>query len=111
LRSIAETTNGTEALTLLIMKVVSSCLHHDAWSNRGLALLEAMDRVPLLEVLRTLSDFGLQDRLEDALRWRLTQILGSPFAPQPAKLKKPARKMVKPPTEGHVGRGYGNAKG
>jgi hypothetical protein len=43
LRSIAETTNGTEALTLLIMKVVSSCLHHDAWSNRGLALLEAMD--------------------------------------------------------------------
>lgn len=97
LRSIAETTNGTEALTLPIMKAVSSCLY-DAWTDRGLAWLEALDRVPLLEILRTLSDLGLQDRLGDALRWKLTQILGSPFAPQPAKLKTPARKMGKPPT-------------
>jgi hypothetical protein len=91
LRSIAETTNGAEALTLPIMRAVYSCLHHDRWTNRGLAWLEALDRVPLLEIWRTLSDLGLQDHLDDALRWRLTQILGSPFAPQPAKLKKPAR--------------------
>jgi hypothetical protein len=97
LRSIAETTNGLEALTLPIMKAVSSCLD-DAWTDRGLAWLEALDRVPILEILRTLSDLGLEDRLEDALRWKLTQILGSPFKPQPAKLKKPARKVVKPPT-------------
>jgi hypothetical protein len=98
LRSIAETTNGAEALTLPIMRAVYSCLHHDRWTNRGLAWLEALDRVPLLEIWRTLSDLGLQDHLDDALRWRLTQILGSPFAPQPAMLKKPVRKMVKPPT-------------
>lgn len=97
LRSIAETTNGAEALTLPIMEAVYSCLH-DAWTDRGLAWLEALDRVPLLEMFRTLRDLGLQDHLEDALRWKLTQILGSPFAPQPVKLKKPARKMVKPPT-------------
>lgn len=97
LRSIAETTNGPEALTLPIMRAVSFCLH-DGWTNRGLAWLEALDRVPLLEILRTLNDLGLQDHLEDALRWRLTQILGSPFAPQPVKLKKRAPKMVKPPT-------------
>jgi hypothetical protein len=97
LRSIAETTNGTEALTLPIMRAVYSCLH-DAWTDRGLAWLEALDGVPLLGILRTLTDLGLQDRLEDALRWKLTQILGSPFKPQPAKPKKPARKMVKPPT-------------
>jgi hypothetical protein len=97
LRSIAETTNGTEALTLPIMKAVSSCLY-DAWTDRGLAWLEALDRVPLLEILRTLSDLGLQNRLEDALRWKLTQILGAPFKPQPAKPKKPARKIEKPPT-------------
>jgi hypothetical protein len=97
LRSIAETTNGAEALTLPIMKAVSSCLY-DAWTDRGLAWLEALDRVPLLEILRMLSDLGLHDHFEDTLRWKLTKILGSPFAPLPAKQKAPARKMVKPPT-------------
>lgn len=79
------------------LKAVYSCLH-DAWTDRGLVWLEALDLVPLAEISRTLSDLGLQDHLEDALRWKLTQILGSPFAPQPLKLRKPARKTVKPPT-------------
>ena len=95
LRSIAETTNGAEALTLPIMRAVSFCLH-DGWTNRGLAWLEALDCVPLLEILRTLSNLGLQGHLEDALRWKLTQILGSPFKPQPAKLPK-VKREPKPP--------------
>ena len=54
LRSIFETTNGIAALTLPVMNGVSSVLHYDAWKNRGLELLEAMDRVPLLEIHATL---------------------------------------------------------
>jgi hypothetical protein len=94
LRSIAESANGAEALTLPIIRAVSGCLY-DRWTDRGLEWLEAMDAVPLLGIFQTLSDLGLQDRLEDAIRFKLTQILGSPFAPP---TKKPARKMVKPPT-------------
>ena len=94
LRSIAETANGPKALTLPLIKGVSSCLH-DAWTNRGLEWLEAMDQVPLLEIHATLQGLGLAEHLDEAVRWRLTQILGSPFAPP---TKKPARKMVKPPT-------------
>ena len=97
LRAIAETTNGIAALTSPIMKAVGSCLHYDAWKNRGLELLEAMDQVPLLEIQSALQGLGLAEHLDKAVRWRLTQILGSPFAP-PAKPKKPARKTVKPTT-------------
>ena len=96
LRSIFETTNGIAALTLPVMNGVSSVLHYDAWKNRGLELLEAMDRVPLFEIHATLQGLGLAEQLDKAIRYRLTQILGSPFAP-PAKPKKPARKMEKPP--------------
>jgi hypothetical protein len=39
LRSIFETTNGIAALTLPVLKGVSSCLHYDAWKNRGLEFL------------------------------------------------------------------------
>jgi hypothetical protein len=46
--------------------------------------------------LATLQGLGLEEHLDRAIRFRLTQILGSPFAPV-AKPKKPARRMVKPP--------------
>ena len=94
LRSIAETANGPKALTLPVMRGVSSCLH-DAWTNRGLEWLEAMDKVPLLDILSTLQGLGLEEHLATAIGFRLRQILGSPFAP-PAKPKKPARRMEKP---------------
>jgi len=94
LRSVFETANGAGALTLPILRAVSGCMY-DRWTDRGLAWLEAMDAVPLLGIFQTLRDLGLQDRLEDAIRFKLTQILGSPFSP-PAK--EPTRKMVKPPT-------------
>jgi hypothetical protein len=93
LRSIFETANGADALTLPILKAVSGCMY-DGWTDRGLAWLEAMDRVPLLEIQTTLQGLGLDETLDKAIRFRLTQILGSPFAPS-AKPKKPAGK-VKP---------------
>lgn len=97
LRSIAETTNGTAALTLPVIRAVDLCLH-EAWTIRGLELLEAMDRVPLLEIRAALKGFGLQDHLDKAIEQKLTDILGPPIAPQPqTKPKKPARKtMVMP---------------
>ena len=67
LRSIAESANGAEALTLPIIRAVSGCLY-DRWTDRGLEWLEAMDAVPLLGIFQTLSDLGLQDRLEDAIQ-------------------------------------------
>jgi hypothetical protein len=37
----------------------------------------------------------MEEHLDRAIRFRLRQILGSPFAPPPAK--KPVRKIIKPP--------------
>jgi hypothetical protein len=91
LRSIFETTNGIAALTLPVMNGVSSVLHYDAWKNRGLELLEAMDRVPLFEIHATLQGLGLAEQLDKAIRYRLTQILGSPFAPPASPRNPPAR--------------------
>ena len=80
LRSIFETANGADALTLPILKAVSGCMY-DGWTDRGLAWLEAMDRVPLLEIQITLHRLGLDETLDKAITFRLTQILGSPFTP------------------------------
>jgi len=94
LRSIAETANGLDALTLPIIQAVSDCMH-EAWTSRGLEWLAALDNVPLFDIHRTLNGFGLADRLSDAVRFRLMKILGPPTMPQP-KPKKPTRKPVKP---------------
>jgi hypothetical protein len=94
LRSIAETTNGCEALTLPIIRGVSSCTH-EAWVNSG-AWFEALDEVPLLETLKVLRIFGIEDQLERVLRGKLEEILGPPVASAPKK--KPPAKMVKPET-------------
>jgi hypothetical protein len=104
LRSIAETANGIAALKLPIITALSSCLH-DVWTGRGLEFLEAMDKVPLLEIQTTLRELGLEDRLENAIRWRLTQILGPPVAAQP-KPPKPAREPIKTPPPGVTNAGW-----
>jgi hypothetical protein len=97
LRSIAESSNGPSALTLPIIDAVRSC-PHDVWTNRGLAWLEAMDKVPLLATQRALHDLGLERHLSDAISHKLTQLLGPPIVPQPApKKKSPAKRLVKPP--------------
>jgi hypothetical protein len=92
LRSIVETTSGIAALKLPIMSAVSLCLH-DAWTNLGLGFLDAVDQVPLLKIDATL---GLDEHLDKAIRFKLTQILGAPFAP-PAR-KPAARKLVVKPS-------------
>lgn len=91
-RSIAETTNGPSALTPPIMRAVDDCLA-DGWMNRGLEFLEAMDRVPLLEIQSTLAGFGLEAHLHTAIGWKLREILGSPIV-QPKKPKAKAAPSV-----------------
>ena len=54
-----------------------------------------LNSAPLVEIHSTLQSLGLAEHLNKAIRWRLTQILGSPFA-QPAKPKKLPRRMEKP---------------
>ncbi|WP_027554541.1 hypothetical protein [Bradyrhizobium sp. Cp5.3] len=95
LRSIAETTNGHEALRVLIIQALSSCMHK-AWTDRGLDWLSAMDEVPLLEIQQTLRGLGLEDQLANAIRWRLIQLLGSPALPKPKPKPKP-KTWEKPP--------------
>ena len=95
LRSIAESSNGPSALTLPIIDAVRSCMH-DAWTNRGLAWLEAMDQVPLVRTYQELCRLGVEKHLGDAIRHMLTQILGPPVAPAPPKPKPAPKKMVKP---------------
>ncbi len=96
LRSNAETTNGIAALRLPIMMAVSACLR-DAWTGRGLEFLEDMDKVPLLEIQATLQGFGLEEQLDHAINWKLTEILGPPIVPQQPTKPGP-RLMKKPPT-------------
>jgi hypothetical protein len=93
LRSIAETANGTEALILPVMQAVACCMH-EAWTDRGLEWLEALDKVPLLEIQSTLQSVGLERHLPEAIRYRLTQILGAPVVAKPEP-KKPAKKTAR----------------
>ena len=95
LRSIAEMSNSLAALKLSIMRALSLCLH-EAWTSKGLAWLDAMDAVKLVEIEATLRGLGLGEHLHTAIRWKLAEILGPPIVSQPMP-KTPARKMVKPP--------------
>jgi len=95
LRSIAETTNGMAALRMPIMMAVASCLH-PAWTDKGGLWLDAMDKVPLVQIEATLRSHGLEEHLHTAIKWRLTEILGPPIVSKPMP-KTPPRK-IKPPT-------------
>ena len=68
--------NIMAALTLPIIRAVKSCLH-DAWTSRGLAGLETMDRVPLLEIQATLQGFGLEEQLGKAIARKLAENSGT----------------------------------
>jgi hypothetical protein len=96
LRTIAESTNGPGALTLPIVKAVSSCMK-PAWTDLGLRWLEAMDAIDLVGLHTTLTDLALEDQLGRVLYRRLEEILGPPVAkPQPKPKPKPKTKE-KPP--------------
>jgi hypothetical protein len=95
LRAIAETTSGTAALKLPILKAVSSCLR-PAWVAKGLALLEAFDQIELIGLHTTLTELGLSDQLDRALFKKLTDILGPPVMTLPPKKPPVRRAMVRP---------------
>jgi hypothetical protein len=95
LRTVFETTNGAKALTLPILKAVSTCLH-PVWVAKGLALLETFDRVDLVGLHATLIDLGLADQLDRALRHKLVQILGPPIVPEAPKKTLARSKTARP---------------
>ena len=99
LRTVFETTNGAKALTLPILKAVSTCLH-PVWVAKGLALLETFDRVDLVGLHATLTDLGLADQLDRALFKKLADILGPPVLPAPPKQKPPAKRKTDRPSWG-----------
>lgn len=66
-----------QKLTLPILRAVNTCLH-PVYVEKGLALLDAMDRIDLVGLHATLTDLGLSDQLDRAVLKRLTDLLGPP---------------------------------
>jgi hypothetical protein len=75
LRAVFESTNGAPALTVPILRAVSSCME-PAWVEKGLAFIEAFDFIDLAALWSTLGDLGLVDQFDRALRRKLEGILG-----------------------------------
>jgi hypothetical protein len=101
LRLVFESSNGSAALKLPILRAVSDCMH-PVWIGKGLAFIEALDHVDLVGLHNTLRDMGIEDQLTRALRKKLEAILGPPVEPKPSKPVKPAkvkRMPKKPPTK------------
>ena len=72
----ADTTNGSKADAPHLARrqhVFASGLR-----RKGLALLDAMDRIDLVSLHATLTDLGLSDQLDRAVLKRLTDLLGPP---------------------------------
>jgi hypothetical protein len=62
---------------------------------KGVRWIEAFDQIPLLQILRTVRDLGLEEQYDTALRHRLTQSLGPRWIePQKAVKVKPPRKTA-----------------
>jgi hypothetical protein len=93
LRTIIESTNGPEALVEPIVSAVSLCMRPE-WTKKGLAWIEAFDRIPLVSLLQTMRDlFGEKDarqHLETVIRRKLYAILQAATA-KPAKAKLPPK--------------------
>jgi hypothetical protein len=103
LRTVFESSNGAAALTLPILRAVSSCMHA-RWTGQGLAWIEAFDAIDLRAILlqaRELDIFrdeeDLEHHLSIGIRNRLRKILGPEVVPQPKPQKPPARpKLARP---------------
>jgi hypothetical protein len=75
LRTVFESSNGAAALTLPILMAVSNCMR-PVWVDRGLAWIEAFDRIDLVGLHRSLTELGLADQLSRALQVKLERIFG-----------------------------------
>jgi hypothetical protein len=80
-------------LPLPILEAVSDCML-PVWVDKGLAFIEAMDKVDLLTLQAAVADLGLADQFTLALRRRIEQILGPPVAAKPKP--KPRPKAARP---------------
>jgi hypothetical protein len=94
LRTIVESANGPQALTLPIVVAVDAFMK-TPWADLGLRWLEALDQVDLLATHKTLADLGLEDQFERVLRRKLEAILGPPVVPKPMP-RKSAKKLSRP---------------
>jgi len=95
LRVVFESTNGAAALRLPILRAVNTCLH-PVFVARGLALLEAFDQIDLVGLHATVTDLGLADQMDRALRHKLVQILGPPVMTVLPKKPSARRSTVRP---------------
>jgi hypothetical protein len=91
LRLVFESTNGSAALKLPILRAVSDVMY-PAWLAKGLAFIESFDLVDLVGLHDTLLELGLEDQLARTVRRKLEAILGPPVAPP----SKPKSVKVKP---------------
>jgi hypothetical protein len=96
LRVIAESSNGTAALTPPILRAVNINMHAP-WVAQGLRLIEAYDAIDLVALHAQLCDLGLDDQLERALRTKLTAILGPPVSPAKPEPKLKRGRWTRPP--------------
>ena len=99
-RCISESTGNESAMNdPIIVSAVASCLE-PRFIDRGLALIEAFDAIPLVAILRTMrsldlfSEQSIGHYFSIAIRNKLFNILGPDVLPKPAK---PAKAKPKPP--------------
>jgi hypothetical protein len=85
----------------IIVSAVASCLE-PKFIDRGVALIEAFDKIPLVEILQTMrgldlfSENSLAHYYSIAIRNKLAKILGPAELPKPPKQAK-AKPERKPP--------------
>jgi hypothetical protein len=103
LRTIAESSNGTTALTLPILRAVSSCMD-PRFTDRGLLWIEFFDTVRLVELLEQIraldfcSDADAETHLRAAIRRRLERRFPHQVAAVKAKAApKPPRSITRVP--------------
>ena len=97
-RAILESDGNGNALIEPIASAVSLCMRPE-WTSKGVAWIDAFDKIPLLGTLKTLVDlFGEKaaaEHLKEVLRRKLWRIFGPDVVPaaKPVKVKS----LPKPP--------------
>ncbi|WP_298876818.1 hypothetical protein [uncultured Bradyrhizobium sp.] len=95
IRTILESDGNENALIEPIVSAVSMSMRPE-WTDRGLAFIEAFDRLPLVQILETMRglDVFSEKNLSTYLGMVLTNKLAKVFAPPPAP---PKARRASPP--------------
>jgi hypothetical protein len=105
IRCILESSGNENALIGPIVRAVSGALRPE-WTSRGLELIEAFDKIPLVSLLETMRSLDLFSEKSIghyygiALRNKLAKILKPSALPKPVKVKavpKPLRSVTRIP--------------